>query len=344
VRVLDARYLPGAIVDAWSDLQLSEPTLASPFFRPEFTRIVAAARNDVHVAVLEEDGFFPFQRSRFGVGRPVGSRLSDYHGLVASPESKVDAAKLLEECSLSTWEFDGLVAEQRSFRQFHRATRDSPIIDLAGGYEAYTTSRQEAGSSVLREAARKAKSLSRDLGRIRFEPHTSDPDILELLLAWKSAQYTRTGAVDIFGHAWVLDVIRHAHSSNTPHFAGLLSVLFAGDEPVAIHFGLRSASVWHWWLPAYDPARARYSPGILLLVAMARSAVELGVRAIDLGKGEALYKRRFANSSAAVAVGAVERPSVAAVWGRMERAANAILCRTPARGAVLRAATRRRLR
>jgi CelD/BcsL family acetyltransferase involved in cellulose biosynthesis len=344
MRVLDARYLPKSLMGAWSELQLAEPTLASPFFRPEFTSIVAAARGDVYVAVLDDDGFFPFQRARFGAGRPVGSRLSDYHGLIARPGATIDAVELLRACGLSTWEFDGVVAAQRLFQPHHKTKRVSPVIELGAGYEKYAESRKAIGSAVLADAARKAKRLAREIGPLRFEPHTADAKALELVFAWKSAQYGRTGAFDIFGRKWVREVVRRAHTASNTNFAGVLSALFAGNEPVAVHLGLRSASVWHWWLPAYDPARARYSPGIVLLAEMAKVAGDLGLTAIDLGKGDALYKQRFANGSVSVATGVVERPSLAALSGKLERFGNALVGRTPARSAAWRAATRRRLR
>lgn len=344
ISVLDARDLPPAVTGAWSELQSSEPTLASPFFRPEFTQAVAAARRDVGVGVLAGGGFFPFQRVRIGIGLPVGSRLSDYHGLVAPPETDVDALVLMKACRLSTWEFDGLVAAQRAFRPFHRVERSSPVIDLAGGYDAYTASRRGAGSDQLDDAEKQAERLSRRVGPIHFEPHVADRAALDRLLAWKSAQYASTGAVDIFRFRWVDELVRRLHATSEPEFAGLLSVLYAAGQPVAMHLGLKSASVLHSWLPAYDPEFARYSPGIVLLARMARSAPELGLVAIDLGKGDALYKRRFANSAIALAGGAVERPSLAAVMRAVEGASTRVLRHTPARALASRALTRRRLR
>lgn len=344
IGVLGARHLPDAISEAWSELQLGEPTLASPFFRPEFTSIVAAARDDVFVAVLEGDGFFPFQRGRFGTGQPVGSRLSDYHGLVARPEADLDTVALLRGCGLTTWEFEGLVAAQRTFHRFHRVRRTSPQMNVAGGYDAYLMSRRQAGSDQLDDAAKQTTRLSRRVGDVRFEPHVADPDALRQLLVWKSAQYQRTAAVDIFRFDWVRDVVRRVHATSGAAFAGLLSVLYAGSRPVAMHLGIRSASVWHSWFPAYDPAYASYSPGTVLLARMAEAAPGLGVGAIDLGKGDALYKRRFANSHVQLAAGVVRRPSPAAVATAIERLALGVLGRTPAGALTQRAATRRRLR
>jgi CelD/BcsL family acetyltransferase involved in cellulose biosynthesis len=344
IGVLSGRDLPHSTEDTWSELQLAQPTLASPFFRPEFTRLVATARGDVHVAVLEGGCFFPFQRSGMGIGLPVGSRLSDHHGLVAPPETEVDVATLLKACQLATWEFDGLPAAQRAFAPFQRVPRASPVIDLANGYESYAASRREAGSDVLADAAKQGERLAHRVGPTRFEAHVGEPSVLEVLLAWKSAQYARTGAVDIFRFDWVRDVVRRAHAAREPAFAGLLSVLYAGGIPVAMHLGLRSASVWHYWLPAYDRRYAAYSPGIVLLTLMAQAAPDLGLTTIDLGKGEALYKRRFASSEIRLAAGVVRRRSPAALAERIESASLRLLQRTPAAAIVQRSATRRRLR
>lgn len=344
IRVLDARQLPASVVEAWSQRQLAEPSLASPFFRPEFTQLVAAARDDVRVAVLGDEGLFPFQRGRLGVGLPVGSRLSDHHGLIADPELDVDVRTLLRACGLAAWEFDGLTAAQRAFAPYRRTRRASPTLELGEGWDAYAESRSAAGSTILAESARKAKRLERRAGPLRFEAHDPDPRLLELLVLWKAAQYERTGAVDIFGYAWVLDVVRRIHAADGAGFAGMLSVLYAGDDPVALHLGPRSASVWHWWLPAYDPALGKDSPGTILLERMARVARDLGLATIDLGKGDALYKSRFANGNVELATGVAGRPSVGTAYLAAERTANRLLWRTPMGAAAGRGVTRRRLR
>ena len=344
IRVLDARQLPAAVVDEWAGRRRAEPTLAGPFFAPEFTRVVAAARDDVRVAVLGDEGLFPFQRGRLGVGLPVGSRLSDHHGLVADPGLAVDVHALLRACRLSAWEFDGLTAAQRALAPHHSALRTSPTIELGEGWAAYAESRSAAGSTILADGARKARRLERRAGPLRFEAHAPDPRLLELLVRWKSAQYDRTGAVDIFRYPWVVDVVRRLHASEGDDFAGMLSVLYAGDDPVALHLGPRSASVWHWWLPAYDPAHGKDSPGTILLERMARAAPDLGLTTIDLGKGDALYKSRFANGGVELATGVAGRPSVATGLLAAERTVGRLLWRTPVRAAAGRAVTRRRLR
>ena len=65
----------------WEQIRRDSAVYTSPYFHPEFIRAVAAVRDDVEIAVMEQDkhavGFFPFQRERFNVGIPVGSVVND---------------------------------------------------------------------------------------------------------------------------------------------------------------------------------------------------------------------------------------------------------------------------
>jgi CelD/BcsL family acetyltransferase involved in cellulose biosynthesis len=67
VRVVPGRALPAELAARWDELQRGNPTLSSPYFRPELTQVAAAVREDVEVAVLEQQGvpqaFLPFQRA-----------------------------------------------------------------------------------------------------------------------------------------------------------------------------------------------------------------------------------------------------------------------------------------
>lgn len=75
----------------------------------------------------------------------------------------------------------------------------------------------------------------------------------------------------------------------------LFSAVLLDGAPVSFHFGFEHARRIYWIKPAFDPAYARYSPGMLhikylLEYAMARNAAE-----IDFTVGEEAYKYRFAN-------------------------------------------------
>ena len=320
-------------MQAWAHIQEEEPSLGSPFFRPEFTEIVAAARSDVAVAIVREDeaepAFFPFQRGPFGRARPVGSRLSDYQGIVARGESRFDARALIRGCGLRSWDFDAVVADQHIFQPFHRRAKMSQCIDVTQGFDAFVAERAAAGSDQVTDVRKQAERLEADVGPVRFEIHVDDPASLEVLLRWKSEQYKRTGAVDIFSFPWVRDVVRRAHGARDDGFAGLLSVLYVADEPIAAHLGLRSRTTWHYWLPAYDRRFAKHSPGMVLLLQMTEAAVGLGLERIDLGKGDALYKRRLANASVPLAEGTIDASLAASLTSSASRFARRVVRRTP---------------
>jgi len=306
---LPADQLTPAHIEAWARLQRADPAVDSPYFRPEFTQAVAAVRNDVRVAVLEEDGeaagFFPFQRGRWGIGRPVGGPLSDFQGIIVRPGLAWSADELVRGCGLRAWDFNHLVAEQKSFHPFHRVQAESPFMDLSAGFEAYQEERQKAGSMLLRQTLRKARKAEREVGPLRFEVHTADAHAFAALIAWKEEQYRRTRAANVFAFGWTRKLLEGILAHANEEFAGLLSALYFGDRLAAVHLWMRSRAVLHSWFPAYEADLRSYSPGLVLLLEMARRAPALGVRRMDLGKGVKDYKSSFMSGAIPLAEGSV---------------------------------------
>jgi CelD/BcsL family acetyltransferase involved in cellulose biosynthesis len=319
VRVLDATELTPELESAWAEIQRGDPLFKSPFFHPQFTRIVAAARDDVHIAVLGDDddpaGFFPFQRDRRAVGHPVGWGLNDYQGVVARRDLEWTARELIRACGLRWFEFDHVPAEQGQFARHRSALAASPAITIAGGFARYEREQGEARSKTLKRLRSRRRRL----------------------LRWKSARYESTGAADLLRRPWFRAVVEAAFAASAEGFACPLSVLWAGERPVAMHLGPRSRSVWHYWLPAHDddPELARTSPGMLMILAMAEHAAELGVTVLDFGRGDARHKREFANSEVALAEGWVSTPSTTAA-GQWLRRSGRVLARRSGLGPRLR--------
>ena len=88
--------------------------------------------------------------------------------------------------------------------------------------------------------------------------------------------------------------------------------------------GMRSRSVFHYWFPTYDPACAKYSVGIVLLLRIAQAVVAQGVHTIDLGKGLSQYKERLMNGSVELLEGEIARASLRARLRRLRRGAEAV--------------------
>ncbi len=299
IKVFPARDLPHDLFSMWVQIQESVPELASPFFRPEFTQAVARVRDDAFVAVIDDGAaFFSFQRGARGAGRPVGGAMSDYHGLIAPPANGYDVAMIVRECGLSSWQFENVPADQPGFRPWSNAEADSLFVDV-------TRIGQLWSGKWLTDFNRKRRTLESKLGKLELELESSDLSVLDLCMDWKSAQYRRTGQFDLFETDWARQVLQQLAAHRSQPFAGVLSVLRAGGQPIAAHFGIRSSSVWHHWFPAYDLEYKRYSPGLLLLTGMIERASELGIKVLDFGRGEYDYKLRVANGRTAILSGCV---------------------------------------
>lgn len=311
ITTIPARQLSPAHLAAWAEIVESHPEFDSPYFRPEFTQAVAAVRSDVEIGVLEECGepvgFFPFQRSRWGCGRPVGGPLSDFHAAIVRPGVEWTLDALLAACRLKSWRFHHLLASQPQFAPWHTGSEGSPYLDLQGGFAAYQQRLRERGSGVFKDVARKRRKLEREVGPVRFEFHTSDPHVLRTLLDWKSQQYRRTGLTDVFRFDWTLRLLENLLEYRGEEFAGVISALYAGDHLVAAHMGLRSGRILHYWFPTYNIEFGRCSPGLVMMGEFARTAEHEGIARIDLGKGSEDFKLNFMTGRTMVAEGLIER-------------------------------------
>ncbi|WP_447036491.1 GNAT family N-acetyltransferase [Streptomyces sp. DSM 118878] len=284
---------------AWTALQSKahlngSPELANPFLSPEFALSMGHERRGVRIAVARDAGgpaaFFPFQRTVTGVGRAVGLGVSDCQGVVHRPGFDWDARELLRACGLAVWEFDHLVSGQRPFEASARGTFPSPVMDVDHGYDVYLGQLRERSPKFTRTTLAKERKLGRDHGPVRYVHDERDPRALAALMGWKSAQYRRTGRSDRFANPWITQLVHRLFHSRSDSFAGILSVLYAADVPVAAHFGLRSERVLACWFPAYDPAFSKYSPGLVLHLRMAEAAADDGIAYLDLGRGQKEYK------------------------------------------------------
>ncbi|MEW9529646.1 GNAT family N-acetyltransferase [Microbispora sp. NPDC049125] len=320
ISVIHPRELGEPELARWRKFQEADPEQDNPFLSAEFVQTVAELRPYVRVAVVEDGsgigGFFPFERHRLGIGRPVAAGLTDLQGMVYAAGLELDAARLLRASRLSAWEFDHLHVGQPMFAPYHGSRHPSPVIDLDEGYDSYLAGLRRRSPTTHRMTRYKRNRLGREVGEVRHVAESSDTAALGELLRWKSAQYRRTGRADRFAHPWIVELVERLHAQRTDRFAGSLSLLYAGDEVVAGHFGLRTASQLCTWFPAYDPRFGKYSPGLLQHLGMAEDFAAMGLRFIDMGRGEKDYKESLKTRDLQVAEGRVARatPGAAAHW------------------------------
>ncbi|GAA0625036.1 GNAT family N-acetyltransferase [Streptomyces crystallinus] len=323
MRVVRPGELNAGELDVWREIRAKSGAPANPFMEPEFTLAVAHVRPSARVAVVRDGGdpaaFLPFEKGRLGRGRAIGLGVSDCQGVVTRPEAALDADELLRGCGLFAWEFDNLEAGQTLFVPDAADAYPSFVMDVGAGYETYESGLRERSPKFFRTTAAKERRLGRQAGEVRFVFDERDPAALRQLMAWKSAQYRRTGRRDRFAREWISTLVRYLAHTRAPGCSGVLSVLYAADRPVAAHFGLRSRTVLSCWFPSYDPEFARYSPGLVLHLRMAEAAAAAGIEVLDLGRGAAEYKDALKTGEIPVYEGAALRPGAGAVLHRLAR-------------------------
>lgn len=330
VSVIHPSELGPTEIAAWRRMQQSTTELDNPFLSPEFTTSVARVRPHARTAVLTEGpdivGFFPFERRGLGHGLPIGSGYNDHQGVVHVPGLDFDARELLRACGLAVWDFDHLAPGQRPLEMYRGTRVASPVMDFSAGFAPYLTCLQD-NSTTFRGVLRKQRKLAREVGELRFVFDTPDLGALHTLMGWKSAQYLRSGWSDRFAKPYIVALVEHLLDTTSDNFSGVLSMLYAGDEPVAGHFGMRTDRTMVLWFPAYDARFGRYSPGLIMNLLLAEGAAGAGVQCLDMGPGGEPYKDVFKSRDVMVGQGQVVRRSPGAALHWAKRAPTARLHR-----------------
>lgn len=311
-RVVRPSGLAEADLDHWRALQRASPELDRAFFAPEWFRLLESAGHAVDIVVLgsghDELAYFPMHVEN-GIARPPGGRLADFQGWIGAAGLPVEIAAVLRAAGARAWYFDHLLAGQQAAAHHATELAPSPVADLGRGFDAFVAAHRAEGAGWASQVPRKARKLGREVGPLRFELSTAadaSPAVLDRLRSWKGAQRERTQTIDPLDEPWAERTVSASLATDGPGFAGVLSALYAGDELVAAHLGLRTATTLHVWFPAYDTDREAYSPGMVLFLELLRAAADDGVQRIDFGKGPARYKTSLMTSSEAVAEGYVD--------------------------------------
>lgn len=316
--------LGSAEIAAWHSIQSMRRSQANPFLSPEFAIAVGQFRPHARVAVLSDGpeiaGFFPFERRRFGVGVPVGAGLNNRQGLIHSPAVEWDPEEVLRACKLSVWQFDSLAEGQEPFERYAAAVTSSALIDLTDGFAAYQEKLRVKSPQFWNKICRSMRRLERDAGEIRYVADSRDAAGLRTLMGWKSDQCRRNGWFDAFNRRWIVDLVDYLFNTHNDRFGGLLSLLYAGETPVAAQFGLRSSNLVAGWFTAYDTRFSKYSPGLIQFMQMAEELADAGIELIELGATPGFYKERLKSHDVLVAQGMVTRGPLVAAAHRARRA------------------------
>lgn len=313
----------------WRSFQNADPALASPYFSLGFLDALDAARRDTQVAVIRQKGvitgFLPFHKGAMGHARPLGGPLSDHHGFIAAPGTEFVLADVLKGAGIGALDFHGALGSQRAFARHARETDGSWVMDLSQGFDAYVASRTAMEPKVFRNLRARRRKLEEAAEGFTVRINDTRPHVLDTAISWKSAQYRRTGHFDVFSVGWTNQLIRNLTAGGLDNASGLVSSLEIGGELAAIHIGMRSRHVLHYWFPVYDPDFSRFGPGLGLLMEIAEALARDGVREIHLGPGEYSFKSELSSWQFPLMAGYAAGPSLAGaarqIADRVERTA-----------------------
>jgi len=317
---------PGALSETdqniWRSLLATRPLA---FLSYPYARAVASCVASVRVCRLMQDGrvvgFFPFQFSSAahavaGIGQRLAGEMSDYFGLVAEPGFRIAGRTLLDACGLRSLAFTHLDESQGE----NGLTGDKPEvghrIDFPQGGENFWEEKRRDDKKFVSDTERRERKLIREYGEIRFVFSEESPAAsLGELIAFKRAQYHRTGVADALRAKQTRDILYALCETRDEQCCGTVSTLYAGDTWVASHFGLRSGSTLHYWFPVYNPELKAFAPGRILLKQIILGT-QLGLERIDRGAGDSVAKRDFSTSRHFFHSGLWQRPGIVALSHR----------------------------
>jgi len=333
IEIAQPLELGAAAISRWRQLQSCDASLRSPFFTPEYAVLVASVRPDVRLAILESsrgiDGFFGLQSAFGQAAMPLGAPLTDYQGVVGSPELEIDARELCKASGVSRFDFTQVPAEQRAFAAHARSNSTTWIADLSPGVDGFFAGVRDRHRTFLYQLGRVQRKCERAHGEMVFGADSKSSSHLETLLAWKSAQLSDSGQPLVWRRPWVREVIFRSRDEATPCFGGILFTLTLGDKLIAANFCLYSETVLHGVLMAHNRDFEAYSPGIQLLRRVLDWGARRGFAEVDFGIGEQLYKRQLGTHHRTTMSGWVGCPSFSSVFRAAQYAVREQIEKTP---------------
>ena len=299
------------IAEEWDDL--AERLRAPLFLRPGWIAAWwrAFGRGRLEIVTLRRSGrlaaLVPMQR-RFGQLWSTSNWHTPTFGMLAADQAAADElagtlfARQPAQVCLSFVPGDGCelascraAAAAARYRVLERTLERSPFLVVDGTWDAY---RERLSRNRRKQLGRRRRALERE-GRLEFQivdgrDHLDDlgPPLEEFFqleaLAWKGAAGTAiTSRAET--RRFYTEVGRWAAERGWFR----LAFLRLDGRPLAVHYLLEEGGVLHTVKGGFDPAFARFSPGMLLLEAVLAHAFEAGLCRVALLGGDEAYKVTF---------------------------------------------------
>lgn len=300
-------------------MRAENPSLVSPYFHPDYTRLLSELRPDVRVVSFYDSAgqplaFLPIQGRRFA--RPVGAPMSDYHGLITTdPDMTYDSC--LNGTGIGAFHYSYAVDSNHLRQPQILSTEETAAFEIEKTAEDWRATRDGSYRRHLKSNRRRTRKATEEVGEPRVELFSRDIDVYKALLKWKREKFSQTKKYDVLSADWTQDLIRKLwERGREAELRCDMHALYFGEELAAIDLGLSDGTTFHSWMVAYNDDLSEYAPGIQLLEALIDATPETGYRRIDMGAGLDGYKRHYATHSETVVGGFVP---LAGAAGRLSR-------------------------
>ena len=303
---------------AWTAMRASNPALYSPYFSLAYTDHIAALRDDVRIIIISHlgspAGFLALQGGKFA--QPVGAPMTDYHGLICSPNVEFDLQDILDQAGIGSYHFSGLIGQGGAGEGMAVAA-----TDVSAGPEAWRAAKNKSYRRMIKDNNRRARKAQSEVGEITAEFNVRSPIALDQLLNWKRDKFAITGKYDVLSAGWTEDLLRNLFAAQNPDLRCEMHVLYFDGRMAAADMGLTDGVTFHSWMVGYDSEFQIYSPGSQLLEQLIDAAPSLGYQTIDLGPGLGGYKKHYSGVEQRAYAGFVAAAGPAAALSRIYGAA-----------------------
>jgi hypothetical protein len=214
----------------------------------------------------------------------------------------------------------------------------APLVDWSvfPDWKAFESHAKQVRSGLFRDTRRRMRRLEEHLGKVEMVFEADPKRLLGPCLEWKSAQYVESGLPNLFASARNVALFRELARRERL----IVSAIFAGGHPVAIHLGVVSGGQFHYWVPSFDRRLGYYAPGRILLHFMLEESQRRGHDTFEFLIGDEAYKYHYATDVRLV--GGVGRPSLPIrAWQQMRPAVASALRRMPAAYGAIRSVRHR---
>jgi CelD/BcsL family acetyltransferase involved in cellulose biosynthesis len=238
----------------------------------------------------------------------VAAGITDYHALLAEAGSAGDEARRALAAHL-VWRARAGALHRCELEQL---PPDEPLLALAGpSWLGAAAAPQDVCPYVSLPDTPEAldRQLPSDLGprlarcvrrlerlaptSFRTADASSTDQLMEALFRLHAARWEQRRLPGVITGAG----LRAFHRAVARDMAAAgrlrLHALMVGEEPRAVVYGFAHHRRIYAYLAGFDPALARFSPGLVILRQVMRAAIEEGAAELDLLRGDEAYKFRL---------------------------------------------------